>query len=653
MRIALVTLLAGVGLVTAAAATGTPSSPAAVPVIPDGLKKCAQIAGAYCGSLVVPLDRTGATPGTVEIGFEWYPRTTTGQAALGTIVALEGGPGYSTTDSREYYLELFRPLLDRRALLLVDQRGTGRSDPINCPEAQSGSLDWVPAAKRCGERLGARSDLYTSANAARDLKAVLDYLGVAAVDVYGDSYGSFMGQTFAVRYPATVRTLVLDATYPISGLDPWYRTTATRLRTNLELACRRSADTCPVQPAKVLDLVAQVVSRLRTAPLTTSAPDGYGDETTVTLTPRRVLDVLLNSDSIPGYVREIPAALQSLLDGNPRPLARMVAESAFDAVDASEIRGYSEGAYLAYACSDYPQLWNVQSSFAAREQQYASAIAGLPSGTFAPWRNAEWADSEFFVYDYCINWPKPRVAEPPLPAGASYPNVPTLVLNGDLDLRTDVLQAREVARNFPRSTYVEVLNAGHVTALFDADACASRIARRFIENAAAGSTSCLESIPEHRVVQRFGETAAQIPQAPVVSSGDRSTAADRRSARVVVESIADVIDRWYAIPDFSGGGLYGGRFTMDSTGGEPFVNRVWSLDLNRIQWVSDVRVTGTGTVPRGAGTARVTVELRGAGTADGELTVTWPTRTPGALARVRGTLGGRAIDVSTPAPSFY
>ncbi len=174
-----------------------------------------------------------------------------------------------------------------------------------------------------------------------------------------------------------------------------------------------------------------------------------------------------------------------------------------------------------------------------------------------PWTAPEWAGSDFFTYDYCIGWPKPHVAEPPFPGGA-YPNIPTLVLNGDMDLRTDVYQARQVAANFPNSTYVEVPNNGHVTALYDADQCASVIVRRFMRTLDAGDTSCVDDISEHRVVRRFAETASQAPQAKVAGKADDSKVADRRAAYVAVESVSDVVDRWYAIPGYTGVGLYGG-----------------------------------------------------------------------------------------------
>lgn len=657
--------MAAVAALVAVSGAGSAGNPQPAPGVPPGLTKCTHAPAAWCGMVLVPLDRSGRVSGTTPVRFEYYPRTDTARPQVGTIVAAEGGPGYSTTDSRDYYLDLFGPLQDRRALLLVDQRGTGLSDPFLCAAAQVYDGNWIANAEACGAQLGERSDLYTSAAAAHDLKTVLDSIGVSQIDLYGDSYGSFFSQAFAVRYPAVLRTLVLDATYPISNLDPLYLTSARRLRENLALFCSRSLATCPTTPGDMVGLVDRVLARIRANPITTTAPDGTGREITVAFTPRKVLDVLLYTDGTPGWIREVPAALAAFIAGNHRPLGRMVAEGAIDPAAASaprrpgglrpraEIRSFSEGAYLAYACTDYPAIWNKQASFSTRASQYAATLGALPATTFAPWHTAEFADSDFFVYEYCLRWPAPGVPEPPFPAGGRYPEVPTLVLNGELDIRTDVYQALAAARNFPNSTYIEVPNMGHVTALYDADACAAGIVRRFVESISTGDRSCLSRISEHRLVQRFAERVADAPQASVGSAADRSTPADRRVAWVAVETLADVVDRWYAIPGTTGSGLYGGKFTMTSTAGLPFTSRVWSLKLNQTRWTTDVEVTGTASMPRAAGEASASLTIGGTGTAKGQLTVTWATRAPQAQARITGTIGGRAIDLTRPAPSHW
>ena len=130
-------LLATVATLLAAALAG-PLGPAVAAAAPRELtvgrvrlRPCKDLPGAWCGRLRVPFDRADPRAGTIPIGFEWYPAAS-GRAA-GTVVAMEGGPGYPSTGSRDYYLELFAPLLRSRNLLLVDNRGTGTSALVNCP----------------------------------------------------------------------------------------------------------------------------------------------------------------------------------------------------------------------------------------------------------------------------------------------------------------------------------------------------------------------------------------------------------------------------------------------------------------------------------------------------------------------------------------
>ena len=140
------------------------------------------------------------------------------------------------------YAEMYGPLLDRRNLLLVDQRGTGRSEPIDCPPLQDLKGDYAPAAAACGAALGARADDYSTALSADDLAAVVDALGLGPVDVYGDSYGTFFAQVYAGRHPEQVRSVVLDSAYPTYGEDAWYATQGPAMRDVLR--ARLPADPC-------------------------------------------------------------------------------------------------------------------------------------------------------------------------------------------------------------------------------------------------------------------------------------------------------------------------------------------------------------------------------------------------------------------------
>src|SRR5207248_2410503 len=117
----------------------------ALPVIaqePDTLKvgsltlhRC-ETAAPWCASVVRPLDPSGAVPGTIPVYFEFYPHTEPGKA-LGTLVATEGGPGFPATESRDDYLDFFKPLRAKRDVVLMDNRGTGRSGAIDCRPLQT------------------------------------------------------------------------------------------------------------------------------------------------------------------------------------------------------------------------------------------------------------------------------------------------------------------------------------------------------------------------------------------------------------------------------------------------------------------------------------------------------------------------------------
>jgi len=98
---------------------------------------CKAAPKARCGNIKRWLDPADHSQGRIRVHYEIYPRTDTSKPSLGTIMAVEGGPGYASTGTRDWYYELYEPLLDRRQLLMVDLRGTGGSGAILCEPLQS------------------------------------------------------------------------------------------------------------------------------------------------------------------------------------------------------------------------------------------------------------------------------------------------------------------------------------------------------------------------------------------------------------------------------------------------------------------------------------------------------------------------------------
>jgi pimeloyl-ACP methyl ester carboxylesterase len=186
---------------------------------------CASSRLAWCTTIDVPYQYVGRDPaaaGTIKLGFQWYPATS--GHAIGTILAVQGGPGYATTDYAGEYRALFRPLLGKRNLLLVNLRGTGNSSPFTCKPLQDwrladGTAAYVVDTGKCGRQLNRTrrlagsggyvqaSDLYTTADAARDVALLLRRLEVGKVDLYGDSYGTYFSQVFTARYGGMLRSV--------------------------------------------------------------------------------------------------------------------------------------------------------------------------------------------------------------------------------------------------------------------------------------------------------------------------------------------------------------------------------------------------------------------------------------------------------------
>ena len=234
-------VLALVVTALAVAAPAAASAPASLRMGSVTLHACQRAVPAWCGTRPEPLDPTHPGAGSLTISFVLFPAHT---KAVGTIVAEEGGPGFAATGSGPEYRALFHPLLADHNLLLVDSRGTGGSAAIRCKALQHFSGDTVTPAFNdlvgaCGRSLGRASSLYATAYVTHDLADVIRALHTGKVDMYGDSYGSWLVESFASRYPGLLRSVVLDSTYSLTDIDPWYASTATTARDGMRRVCER------------------------------------------------------------------------------------------------------------------------------------------------------------------------------------------------------------------------------------------------------------------------------------------------------------------------------------------------------------------------------------------------------------------------------
>ena len=271
----------------------------------------------------------------------------------------EGGPGYSTTGSGGDYAHMYGPLLDRRNMLLVDQRGTGRSQPISCPELQNptGPFDYGAAAGRCAQTLGDRAGLYGTALSADDVAAVIQALALGPVDLYGDSYGTFFAAVFAGRHGPLLRSVVLDSAYPPTGESAWYPTQGPAMLRSIDLACQRTPS-CAAAGATTSTLLSRVVAEVRRKPYLGRAADADGKMRNVRVDAKALVSVAFGATYGPATYTELPGALRAALRGYRKPLLRLTAESLYGGSGGNPV-DYSEGLDAAVSCHDYPQLYDM------------------------------------------------------------------------------------------------------------------------------------------------------------------------------------------------------------------------------------------------------------------------------------------------------
>ncbi len=131
-----------------------------------------------------------------------------------------GGPGQSAVNAAVPMWPLFRKILRQRSIVLIDQRGTGQSTPLACPQYEALDLisddhRLVQKTRECLENLGVDVRFFTSLQAVEDVEFVRKALGYKRINLMGVSYGTRVAQLFLSAYPNVVRSVVLDGVLPM------------------------------------------------------------------------------------------------------------------------------------------------------------------------------------------------------------------------------------------------------------------------------------------------------------------------------------------------------------------------------------------------------------------------------------------------------
>ncbi len=404
-----------------------------------------------CGHLTVPLDPSGAVPGTLTLALRRH-RAPVGEAHS-AIIALAGGPGQPALGFAGEFAELLGPIAATRDLIVFDQRGIGLSHPLSCHAFENSSpyKSFGALIEACGSQLGPTRSLYTTADTVADIEAIRQAGGYEKLVLYGTSYGTKVAEAYAQAYPSHVEALVLDSVVTPNGPDPLDRPTFEAIPRVLRQMC--AAHACAHVTTNPTRDLARVLARMQHGPLEGRAFDGTGKPHTVSMSAPELAGVLLAGDFSRPLRAEFVTTIAAAARNDLAPLARLLQSGSA----GGGHEDFDQPLYFATTCEEQDFPWSRSAEPKARLAQASAAAKALPATAFAPFN----ATTALQVSDVegCAYWP--YSSPPPAPDTAPLPAVPTLILSGTGDLRTPTSGARELAAQIPGAHLLVVPYTGH------------------------------------------------------------------------------------------------------------------------------------------------------------------------------------------------
>jgi pimeloyl-ACP methyl ester carboxylesterase len=493
------------------AAPAASAAPASVPAAGagpafSGLKPC-RLPGvehaAQCGTLRRPLDPSLPQGVQIDVHVAVLPALARYKRP-DPVAFFAGGPGQSAIAMAGMLHAQFARLATRRDFVFVDLRGTGRSAPLMCPEAEPAQplrerVDTEAARARLAacraalERLP-HGDLrrYTTTLAVQDVEAVRQALGAPALNVMGASYGTRAALEYARQFPQAVRRMVLDGVAPPDMVLPLsFGEDAQAAFDAVLRSCENDAPCRARHPNLHADWSAMLASLPR--PVTVRHPV-TGLPETLTLTREAVTALVRTPLYVPALAAGLPHAVSQAAQGCFEPLVGLGV-----ALGGGErALRLAEGLHFSVVCAeDAPRLPAAPAGAAAPESVFREPL-------LATYREA------------CRDWPRGEVPEAFYTV--SQASAPTLVLSGGADPVTPPRHGERVARALgAQARHVVVPHAGHGLL---AIGCLRDAVVRFVqaEDAAAAQAvelGCAKDVPRPPAWRAPGaSTAASAARSP-------------------------------------------------------------------------------------------------------------------------------------------
>jgi pimeloyl-ACP methyl ester carboxylesterase len=434
-----------------------------------------------CGTIEVWEDRQARAGRKIGIAVVVVPARTA-DPEPDPFVPVAGGPGQGITGAAPFVPRFAAELLERRDVLLVDQRGTGRSNGLPCafgvspedPQAAYDAFFPVEGVKRCREALEERADLtkYTTSIMVEDLEEVRRRLGYGPLNLEGGSYGTRLVQEFLRRHPESVRTAALqgvtlmDHRMPLNhALDGQRSLDMVLLLCEEDAACREAFPDLRNELWPVLDRLEEEPGRA------TIENPLAGGEVELSVGRGMFAETLRSLLYNVGGSAELPFIVHRAYQGDFAPFFR--ATVAYRVLIETD---FSNGLYLSVTCAEDTHRFT--------EEEAALHNAGTFLGSLR-------TDAQKAA---CADWPTAEIPE--VFHDFVETDRPVLIMVGELDPVTPPRYARAVAEHMPDSLFVLVPRGHHgFDALTNQD-CLRDLIHDFIEKGTTEGldASCVETM---------------------------------------------------------------------------------------------------------------------------------------------------------------
>lgn len=398
---------------------------------------------ARCGTVDVPENRTQPKGRRIVLNLVII-RPASGKSDLLPLFDIDGGPGLAVTRNAGFYATDGAAYRARREIVMIDQRGTGGSNRLSCPELEAPDGAYRPmlpvdAVKRCRKSLEAKADLrhYLTADAVADLEAVRIALGYGKIDLTGLSYGTTVALRYMATYPDQVRAALLMGVAPPTAMPPALHAPAAEGAFRL-LDAQCKADAVCGKSFNPLADMDRALAGLK----------AKGD-----LAPEVFAEKIRSMMYQPATARSIPWIVHRTASGDLAPFTA--------ATKPSGPSPFADGMFLSVICSEGLALMD-----------YDNAARAARRTRFGDYRLRRQRAA-------CGAWP---IGEAGNFLGPIKTSAAVLMVSGELDPVTPPDWAEALASSMPRARHVVIPASGHVfDGLSGIDTCLDPLLVKFLE----------------------------------------------------------------------------------------------------------------------------------------------------------------------------